>query len=218
MTGKKQPDEAQKKPAAKKAPAAPAKNTAKRPPRKGQGNHNPKKPKAPTQAAKDAAIKAPKGRPTTYTEDNEQKVLIHLATGGSMNQLKEMEGYPYPSTVYEWIFKHEDFREKYIAARAIGMFAWAEDCIDIADDGSNDYMEKLNRDGEQIGWQVNGEYVQRSRLRVNTRQWYMERINAKVFGDKKQIDHGVTEEGALGALLQSVSGNTLKPKPQGDED
>ncbi|WP_074633943.1 hypothetical protein [Nitrosospira multiformis] len=56
--------------------------------------------------------------------------------------------------------------------------AVAEHALDIADDGSNDWME--SHDPENRGWQFNGEHVQRSRLRVETRKWFLSKLMPKV--------------------------------------
>lgn len=56
--------------------------------------------------------------------------------------------------------------------------------VDIADDGSNDWMERKNADGENIGWQENGEALRRSALRVSTRQWIAEKLKPKKYGNK----------------------------------
>jgi len=212
MTGNKQPDNAKKKPATRKK--APAKQPAKK-----TRTYPPKAPKEPTKAAQLVKKRDKPGRPNAYTPENVDAVLMHIATGNSVNSLirEENEHLVSPATVYRWIWQHDEFREKYISAQTIRSFAVSEELFDIADDGSNDWMEKLDKEGEQVGWQINGENVQRSRLRAQVRQWHLERINGKIFGDKKQIDHGIPEESPLGALLQSVSGNTLKPKPQGDD-
>jgi len=211
------------KPAKKKIPRSPAgrKPAAKKPAvpvkpktlKNGKPDHR-AKPKGKTQAAKDAAIPSPEGRPTMFDEAMADKVLEHLATGGAMRTFMEMDGYPYPCTVYRWLFRYPKFRDNYLEARNIGMFAMGEDMFDIADDGANDYMEKLDKDGQAAGWRENGETVQRSRLRVQTRQWYMERMNARHFGDKKQVKHEVDEDSVLSGILKSVSGATLRPKPQ----
>jgi hypothetical protein len=38
--------------------------------------------------------------------------------------------------------------------------------LEIADDGRNDWVERRNGNGEVIGWQVNGEHIQRFRARL----------------------------------------------------
>ena len=59
---------------------------------------------------------------------------------------------------------------------------------DIADDGSNDYMEKLDKDGEVIGYSINGENIQRSRLRVDSRKWLASKLLPKKYGDKLDVN------------------------------
>lgn len=58
----------------------------------------------------------------------------------------------------------------------------AEDIMDISDDGSNDWMERNY--GDKVEWITNGEALQRSRLRVDTRKWLMSKLAAKKYGDK----------------------------------
>ena len=59
--------------------------------------------------------------------------------------------------------------------------------LDIADDAANDWME---REGENSqGWQLNGEHVQRTRLRLDTRKWIAARLAPKKYGDKVDVEH-----------------------------
>jgi hypothetical protein len=48
----------------------------------------------------------------------------------------------------------------------------------------NDWVEKRNGNGEVIGWTVNGEHIQRSRARLETRKWLMSKRVPKKYGDK----------------------------------
>jgi hypothetical protein len=57
---------------------------------------------------------------------------------------------------------------------------------EIADDGSNDYMEKERQDGSSFTV-VDSEHIQRSRLRVDTRKWYLSKVLPKKFGDKVDV-------------------------------
>ena len=52
-------------------------------------------------------------------------------------------------------------------------------------------MERLDRDGNVIGWRVNGEAVQRSKLRVDTRKWVASKLKPKKYGDKLTLDGAV---------------------------
>ncbi len=61
---------------------------------------------------------------------------------------------------------------------------WEDDLLEIADDGRNDWVEKRNAQGEVIGWTVNGEHIQRSRARIDTRKWLMSKRAPKKYGDR----------------------------------
>jgi hypothetical protein len=95
---------------------------------------------------------------------------------------------PSVATVFNWKSKYPEFVEQYTRAceeRAEYQF---EEMQDIADDGRNDWMEMVNKKGENVGWKVNGEAVQRSKLRVETRKWAMAKMMPKRFGDRLQVD------------------------------
>jgi hypothetical protein len=61
----------------------------------------------------------------------------------------------------------------------------ADDILEIADDGRNDWMEIISKDGDSVGWRVNGEAVQRSKLRVESRKWLMSKMLPKKYGSVK---------------------------------
>ena len=66
--------------------------------------------------------------------------------------------------------------------------ALVEDILDIADDGSNDWMAVHGKDGSEA-WKLNGEHVQRSRLRVDTRKWIASKLKPKKYGEKIEVDN-----------------------------
>jgi hypothetical protein len=68
------------------------------------------------------------------------------------------------------------------------MEAWADEIVDICDDASNDWMERNNGDDKESSWVLNGEHVQRSRLRIDTRKWLLSKLKPEKYGDKLQ--HG----------------------------
>lgn len=73
---------------------------------------------------------------------------------------------------------------RYDQAMLVRAFDEFEYMFEIADDGRNDWMEVFAKDGEAIGWKVNGEAVQRSKLRVDLRKWALARMDSKRFSEK----------------------------------
>jgi hypothetical protein len=60
----------------------------------------------------------------------------------------------------------------------------ADEVLEIADDGSNDWMDKEAKSGRLMRT-LDHEHVQRSRLRVDARQWLMERFAPDRFGPRQ---------------------------------
>lgn len=104
------------------------------------------------------------------------------------------EGYVLPSysTVMKWLTEDESLSERYAGAKEAQADYMADEILDIADDGMNDWMEKNDKDGACIGYQLNGEHVQRSRLRIDSRKWLASKLKAKKYGDKLQQEITVT--------------------------
>ncbi|ELY4865855.1 DNA packaging protein [Cronobacter sakazakii] len=132
------------------------------------------------------------GRPSDYTEELAEIICLRLAEGESLRSVCRDEGMPSKQAVLRWLARNESFRAQYVRAKEEGAEAIAEELFDIADDGSNDWMEKLDKDGEAIGYQLNGEHVQRSKLRIDTRKWYLSKILPKKYGDRIQHDQSIT--------------------------
>lgn len=126
----------------------------------------------------------PAGRPTDYCDSIADEICERLSDGESLKNICSSEEMPTRSTVYRWMSLHEEFSDMYARAREQQAETLADEIIAIADDGSNDWMEKLGNEGEVIGWQLNGEHVQRSRLRVDTRKWAASKLMPKKYGDK----------------------------------
>lgn len=203
MPEKKIQNQSGPKAAAAKKPAPEKKATAsKKPAAKG---------KAKVVKQKQQTRRAVTGRPELYTEELAATICERLAIGESLRSITSEEGMPHRQTVFRWLYRYPAFRDQYVSAKRIGMLAYAEDALDIADDGTNDWMERISKDGEHAGWQLNGEHVQRSKLRVDTRKWFMERLDTKVFGQKQEVNHGLQEDNPIMSLIQQVSGSTLKP-------
>lgn len=126
------------------------------------------------------------GRNTTYTPDIALLICERLVEGESLRAICRSEGMPPLGTVFRWLEAQEAFRDQYTRAREIQAESFADELTEIADDGSNDWMVRRNRDGEMVGWQENGEAIGRSRLRVDTRKWIVSKILPKKYGEKTE--------------------------------
>jgi hypothetical protein len=107
---------------------------------------------------------------------------------------------PDKSTVYKWLMQasHEEcpaelkeFFDQYTRARVQQADALFDECIEIADEGRNDYYMKTGKGGQEYE-AVNSEHIQRSKLRVDTRIIMAERLNPKKYRPQSAIDHTVT--------------------------
>ena len=143
-------------------------------------------------------------RPTIYTDELAHLICSRIASGESMRSICKDDDMPVMSTVMLWLIdgKHPSLSEQYAKARQIQAETLADEIFDIADDGSNDWM-KINR-GDEEGYRVNGEAVARSRLRVDTRKWYLSKVLPR-FADKKEESSGAEQlADALNRLIEGL--------------
>jgi hypothetical protein len=121
------------------------------------------------------------GRPSTYDPAVATKICEQLSEGISLREICRQEGMPPWQTVYSWMERDASLVEAIARAREIGYDALAEECLKIADDGTNDYVE-----GER-GPQLNSEHIQRSKLRIETRLKLLAKWNPKKYGERVQV-------------------------------
>jgi hypothetical protein len=114
-------------------------------------------------------------------------VCDRIAHGESLRQICGDENMPAASTVFVWLAEDDAFSEQYARAREAQADALFDDILGIADDGTNDWMERKNADGQNIGWQENGEALRRSQLRIDARKWMAGKLKPKKYGDKAQM-------------------------------
>ena len=129
------------------------------------------------------------GRTTKYTLELADDICERLACGESMRSVCRDPKMPAVSSVFKWIREDAEFSSQYAKAKEESADALMEEMLDIADNGTNDYMENLDGDGNCVGYRLNGEFLQRSKLRVDVRKWAASKLKPKKYGDKTQIDN-----------------------------
>ena len=148
------------------------------------------------------------GRPSagsTFTPWLGDKICAHIAKGRSLRSICKDEDMPCYDSILKWICQgqaenaSEDFAyftKQYTRARELQADYLADETLDIADDGSNDWMKREGKHGEP-SWELNGEHVQRSRLRIDQRKWYAGKLNSKKYGDKTVQEHVGKDDGPI---------------------
>lgn len=113
-------------------------------------------------------------------------ICDRIENGESVKAILRDENMPSSQTFWKWL--DEDTKKSNQYARACELRAESifDEMFDIADDGTNDWVEKYDKSGNSY-YELNGEHVQRSRLRIDARKWALSKMNPKKYGDKLDI-------------------------------
>lgn len=128
-------------------------------------------------------------RPTKYNQKLVKKICEVVSTHpeGLKKLCGMFEWMPAEAQINKWRIKYPEFRVLYAQAKLIQAELLAEDCLDIADDTRLDTITKTNKDGEEYEV-ANNEWINRSRLRVDTRKWLAAKLLPKLYGDAKRVE------------------------------
>jgi hypothetical protein len=122
--------------------------------------------------------------PIEYSAELASNICSELAEGKTLREVCRGEGMPSEAAVRQWALEDRNgFASHYARAREIGYLSMADELLEVADDGTNDWMERKNRDGSTVEVE-NHEALGRSRLRVDTRKWLLSKALPKVYGEK----------------------------------
>lgn len=157
------------------------------------------------------------GRPTIFTDEIADAICAQVAEGKSMRTVCAMNNMPAMTTVFRWLRERPSFQHQYTRAKEWAADAMAEDALDIIDDGTNDWMEVRGKDGECVGWRVNGEAIQRSRLRFEGRKWLMGKLRPRKYGDALDLNHGAKPDDPLAAIIRACQGTALPVYPSNSQ-
>lgn len=135
-----------------------------------------------------------------YTKKQKQKIFDDICdlivNGYSLRSALLTLNSIHASDFFKWLREDKEKSEQYARATLERVEYFREEILDIADDGTNDWMTKFNSKGEAIGLMVDKEAIQRSKLRVDARQWHMSKVNPKKYGtvpdQKEDTDNEIT--------------------------
>src|SRR6266404_3039307 len=82
-----------------------------------------------------------------------------------------------------WLEEHQDFARSYALARQIQIEDLMDEILEIADDSSNDWIDREGPDGKKYRV-FNPDSIRRSKLRIGARKWLISKLMPKRYGWK----------------------------------
>ena len=128
------------------------------------------------------------GRPPVVTQELMDCICERIAGGETIRQIASGEAMPAASTMYLAFASNLEFSEQYARAREAQLIQWEDDLLEIADDATNDWMERRS-DNDESCVVTNHEHISRSKIRIDTRKWLMAKRAPKKYGDKVMNEH-----------------------------
>jgi hypothetical protein len=141
----------------------------------------------------------PPGRPSIYSDELASKICGYVAEGYSLRQIGDLPQMPHQRTMKRWLAEKPTFQERYAQAKEEMAEHFAEEILEIADDGSNDWIEREVESGKIIKV-VDHEHIARSRLRVDTRKWLMSKLLPKKYGERLDVNTHIDLVARLSAM------------------
>jgi hypothetical protein len=140
---------------------------------------------------KTAIAKRPRGRPSTYDPEIAAEIcaLIPSHRTRISDLLATDERFPCETTFYKWLMRHEDFAVIYTRAREARTQLMEEEILEISDEVNGDAYVEYDKDGQPFA-KLDGEAIQRSKLKVETRKWLMAKLQPRKYGDKVDVTSG----------------------------
>lgn len=108
---------------------------------------------------------------------------------------------PTRKSFFEWVAKDDGIKRKYEFAMEMRADLYAEEIIEIADDGKNDTYTD-----EKGNVCANQDVIARSRLRVDARKWYASKLAPKKYGERTTLA-GDPENPLAVLTMDSIAAN-----------
>lgn len=145
----------------------------------------------------------PAGRPSKYSPELGKQICTEMVSGRSLRSICRSEEWaPCLSTVCNWLAGNKQFLEQYAQARESQAELLADEIIEIADDGTNDYVEVQKKNGAVV--LCDNEHINRSRLRVDARKWAASKLLPKKYGDKVAVTDPDGNQAVVRVLIEHV--------------
>ncbi len=119
-------------------------------------------------------------RPAEFTDEIFDAVCDRMANGQGLRKICDDPEMPSRTTFLRWVEKDTGRQAQYTAAREALMDWYAEEILEIAWDSSKDTIPATKTKPARC----DNEWVQRSRLKVDTLKFLMAKLHPKRYGDR----------------------------------
>ena len=144
-----------------------------------------------------------KGAPTIKTPAILEAILAGISLGKSARTMCIEVGIS-QRVLWNWLANDQELMRNYLRAKELCVDAYAEEIIEISDDGTRDTY--LDEKGREV---VNRDVIARAQLRIDARKWYAARLAPKKYGDKLPVTHEVGD--AKKTIVHSVEVTFVAP-------
>lgn len=124
----------------------------------------------------------PRGRPSTYTEEEGDAICAWLQEGGSLRAYCRQTGRN-AAVVYGWMRTATGFAERYRRACEDRADSMVDDALQIVDEAAGG----KDADGNPVGPTIEG--VAAAKLRWEARKWIASKMRPGTYGDKVTQEH-----------------------------
>jgi hypothetical protein len=112
--------------------------------------------------------------------------------------------------LWKWLASDEELMRQYQRAKELCVDAYAEEIIEISDEGSRDtYVDEKGREV------INREVIARAQLRIDARKWYAARLAPRKYGDKLPVTHEGGD--ARKSVVHNITIAFVAPEDRGNE-
>lgn len=127
---------------------------------------------------------APQGRPSVYNPQTAATILSRMENGEALRAICRDPEMPGETTVRRWASEDRDgFSARFARAWELRAERLAEEIIEIADDGTGDTW--VDEEGQT---RTNYDVIQRSKLRVQARQWLLSKVLPGKYGEATRLE------------------------------
>lgn len=151
--------------------------------------------------------------PREYNQNDADKVCELIMDGYSLRKIEAVEGMPRRLDILRWLRENKEFQTQYAHAREEQADVLADEILEISDDKLGDF-----KFDPENGLVVDGDHIQRAKLRVDSRKWIAGKLKPKKYGDSTQIKHADADGNKLtvSSILHEISGTSSGlPSPEG---